>query len=84
MDYGDLMPLVTIGGALVLGLALAYGLFRNARRDKRKDAMTEAATRDLYDKSVSGEPARDTSPDDRLDEVKAGERVPRYGESPRA
>lgn len=84
MEVGDLMPVVTIGGVLVLGLVLAYAMIRNARRDRNKDAVTEAATRELYDKSVSGEPARDNSPDDRLEEVKSGERVPRYGESPRA
>jgi hypothetical protein len=84
MDFGDTWPLVVIGGFIALGVALAYGLTQNARRDKRRDAVTEAATRDLYDKARSGEPARDNSPGDRLDEVKAGERTPRYGESPRA
>jgi hypothetical protein len=84
MEIGDLMPIVTIGGFIVLGLALAYALIRNARRDRGKDAVTEAATRELYDKSVSGEAARDNAPGDRLEDVKSGERVPRYGESPRA
>lgn len=83
MDLGDTWPLVVIGGFIALGIAMAYGLMQNARRDKRKDAVTEAATRDLYDKSRSGEPARDNSPEDRLDSVKAGERVPDYGHSPR-
>jgi hypothetical protein len=36
-------------GALVLGLGLAYGCFRYATRDKSKDAITEAATREMKD-----------------------------------
>ena len=80
---GDIMPIVTIGGAIVLGLVLAYGLIQNARRDKRKDAVTEAATHELYDQARSDDPARDNPPDNRPEAVKAGEAVPRYGDSPR-
>ena len=34
--------------AALLGLALAYGLFRYTRRDRRNDAVTEQATREEY------------------------------------
>lgn len=37
-----------VGGVIVLGLALAYGLFRYATRDKRMDPVTEASTAALY------------------------------------
>jgi hypothetical protein len=35
-------------GPLLIGLALAYGLYRNHTRDRRLDATTEAATRQVY------------------------------------
>jgi len=35
-------------GAALLGLAIAYGLFRYYRRDRRNDAVTEQATREEY------------------------------------
>jgi hypothetical protein len=38
-----------IGGVIVLGLALIYGMARYATRDKAMDPITEAATKDLYD-----------------------------------
>jgi hypothetical protein len=38
-----------IGGMLILGLAMAWGTWRWASRDKRNDPMTEAATRVEYD-----------------------------------
>ena len=38
-----------IGGLVVLGLAIAWGSWRWASRDKRKDGMTEAATHAEYD-----------------------------------
>jgi hypothetical protein len=37
-----------IGGVIVLGIALAWGMARWATRDKRQDAVTEAATAALY------------------------------------
>jgi len=36
-------------GVLLLGVALALGLWRNHRRDKSVDPVTEAATREEYD-----------------------------------
>lgn len=38
-----------VGGVLILGGALAYGVYRWASRDRRKDALTEAATHAEYD-----------------------------------
>jgi hypothetical protein len=70
--------LVVVGGFIVLAAAIAFGLMRNAKRDRSKDAVTEAATRDLYDHSVSGDPERDLSPEARPREVKRGERAPSH------
>jgi hypothetical protein len=46
------MELGTIAliGAVILGLALAWGLYQNSRRDRRQDARTDAVTRDLYER----------------------------------
>lgn len=35
-------------GALVLLAAIGYGVYRDKTRDKRKDVITEAATREQY------------------------------------
>ncbi|OYW93744.1 MAG: hypothetical protein B7Z13_06440 [Caulobacterales bacterium 32-67-6] len=35
-------------GAALLGLAIAYGLFRYSRRDRRNDSLSEQATREVY------------------------------------
>jgi hypothetical protein len=37
-----------VGGMIVLGLAIAYGMYRYATRDKRLDPVTEASTAALY------------------------------------
>jgi cytochrome c-type biogenesis protein CcmH/NrfF len=39
---------IWFAGALVLGLALAYGIFRNRTRTARERAVTEAATKERY------------------------------------
>ena len=36
-------------GVVLLGFILAYGLYRNATRNKANDRVTEAATKQLYD-----------------------------------
>lgn len=41
--------LMNVVGVTILGLAIAYGAFRYFTRDKRNDALTEAATRAEYD-----------------------------------
>jgi hypothetical protein len=38
-----------VGGTVVLGLAIAWGAYRYATRNKANDPMTEAATRAEYD-----------------------------------
>jgi hypothetical protein len=43
------LPLwVWVGGAIVLGLAIAFGIIRTGQRTAREKAVTESATRDLY------------------------------------
>jgi hypothetical protein len=43
--------LMNFVGVIILGLAIAYGMFRYVTRDKRKDAITEASTHALYDRA---------------------------------
>jgi hypothetical protein len=38
-----------IAGALLLGLAIAYGLYRYHTRNRALDPLTEAATREQYE-----------------------------------
>ena len=42
-------------GAIVLAAAIAYGLVQYYTRDKRKDAITEEATRMEYDAPIAYE-----------------------------
>lgn len=51
VDAGGLgwFLMTVVGGTVVLGIAIAYGLASYLSRDKRKDPMTEAATHALYD-----------------------------------
>ena len=37
-------------GAILLGLALAWGLIQNRRRNRRMDPITDEATEVLYDR----------------------------------
>lgn len=46
---GDGLGLAALIGLVVLGVALAWGLYQNSRRDRSKDAARDAATRELYD-----------------------------------
>jgi hypothetical protein len=46
MDLGS----IALIGVILLGLALAWGMYQNSRRDRRQDRRTDAATRDLYDR----------------------------------
>jgi hypothetical protein len=41
--------LMNVVGVVILGLAIAFGAFRYFTRDKRNDALTEAATHAEYD-----------------------------------
>jgi hypothetical protein len=47
---GVQMLLIDVGGVALLGLALAYGLYRYHTRDRRLDPVAEEAARDVYDK----------------------------------
>jgi hypothetical protein len=42
-------------GAFVLGLAMAYGIFRNRKRTRAEKELSERATRDLYAREARGE-----------------------------
>lgn len=57
-----------IGGMIVLGAALAWGMARWATRDRRRDPITEAATAELYDsvERTGGDDMVDRSPEGRL------------------
>ncbi len=76
-SLGEMWSLVVVGGFVLLAIALAVGLMRNSKRDRSKDAVTEAATRNLYDHAAD-ETARDLSPEARPAEVKHGDRAPSH------
>jgi hypothetical protein len=59
--------LINFVGVIVLGGALAFGAYRYATRDKRKDPMTEASTAALYDtiEQEGGDDASTRSPEER-------------------
>lgn len=40
--------LVVLGGMIVLGVAIAYGIVRNASRTRAERAASERATHELY------------------------------------
>jgi hypothetical protein len=56
-----------VGGVVVLGLAIAYGLYRYSTRDRSMDAVTEASTHALYDmvEQAGGDDEVTRSPDAR-------------------
>jgi len=49
MSGGAYLVMDVIGGVIILGVVLAWGMARWATRDKRRDPITEAATAELYD-----------------------------------
>ena len=57
---------VTVIGVALLGAAMAWGAAYNARRDRRKDALTEAATRDWYHHPNAGDKEGPADPKHRL------------------
>ena len=59
-----------VGGVVILGLAIAYGLYRYSTRDKRLDPVTEATTAALYDtiERQGGEDMTSRSPEARRPE----------------
>jgi hypothetical protein len=62
--------LMDVVGVAVLGLALAYGLYRYNSRDRGADAVTEASTSALYDavERAGGDDVVERSPDARRPE----------------
>lgn len=62
--------MTVVGGTVVLGVAIAYGLASYLSRDKRKDPMTEAATHALYDtiERQGGDDMTTRSPEERRPE----------------
>jgi hypothetical protein len=68
--------LMNFVGVAILGLALAYGAYRYATRNRRNDPVTEASTAALYDSIESGEDdgLTDRSPDARTPEERASYR----------
>ena len=51
-------------GAAVLVVGMIYGWFRYATRDKRKDRMTESATRILYNTRTRDDAVEPPAPDE--------------------
>ena len=52
---------VALIGVIVLAIAIAWGMYQNSRRDRRRDSQTDAATRDLYDSGASAAPTTNTT-----------------------
>lgn len=46
--------LAVVGGTIVLGIAIAYGFWRNRKRTIAERMQTEAATREIYHKDEPG------------------------------
>lgn len=42
-----------LGGAIILGIVIAYGAFKSSKATPRQKAAGEQATRDLYHKDQS-------------------------------
>jgi hypothetical protein len=66
ISSGAFWMMVTVIGVALLGAVLAWGAARNAKRDKRKDALTQAATREQYDHPNVGDNEATANPDERL------------------
>jgi hypothetical protein len=58
MENFDSFPwaLVTVIGALVLGVALAYGMWVNTKRTPSQKRLTEAATKREYEEEERARP----------------------------
>lgn len=51
LDSGTLVYLFAVtGGALILGLAIAYGVMRNWQRAQREKLASERGAHDIYQK----------------------------------
>jgi hypothetical protein len=47
--------LAVVGGTIVLGIAIAYGMIRVGRRSPSEQRRTEEATREIYHKDDPGD-----------------------------
>jgi hypothetical protein len=67
MSGGAYLLMDVIGGVIVLGVALAWGMAQYMTRDKSRDAVTEASTAALYDEveRAGGDDEVSRSPDAR-------------------
>lgn len=45
---GELWPIMTVLGVIVLGLALVYGIMRNRKQTKQQDRVTDKGTEEIY------------------------------------
>lgn len=66
ISSGAFWMMVTVVGVALLGAFLAWAAARNSRRDRSRDALTEAATRDQYDHPNRGDSEASANPDRRL------------------
>ncbi|MFC3079167.1 hypothetical protein ACFODL_13805 [Phenylobacterium terrae] len=66
ISSGAFWMLVTVIGVALLGAAIAWGMAYNSRRDRRKDALTEAATREEYDHPNAGDKQGPADPSHRM------------------
>jgi hypothetical protein len=71
-----------VGGIVILGLALAYGLYRYSTRDKRLDPVTEASTAALYDsiEQQGGDDMTSRSPETRRPDQRDAYRAAEAGQ----
>ena len=51
-------PLLLAIGAIILGLVLAWGIFRNRQRNRANDRIGDAAARDQYQHPHSYDPEK--------------------------
>jgi hypothetical protein len=66
ISSGAFWMLATVIGVALLGAVMAWAAARNAKRDKRQDALTEAATREQYDHPNAGDKTASPNPDHRM------------------
>ena len=64
MENFDGFPwaLATVIGALVLAVAIAYGMWVNTKRTRRERRLTEAATKTEYEVEDRPDPSRPHMP----------------------
>ena len=55
---GDGLGMAALIGMIVLGVALAWGMFQNSRRDRSKDGVRDDATRAMYNNEPEGASGR--------------------------